>query len=104
MRKKEELSKKHTCMQHAHEDEMVFVLLSRDAAAPIAIRAWVAERIRLCKNTHEDAQIVEALECAATMEREGRTWADRIPCGAPIQGFIFRTCTLPPGHKGDHRW
>jgi hypothetical protein len=50
MRKEDELSKEHTCMQHAHPKEMVFVLLSRDAAAPVAIRAWVAERIRLGKN------------------------------------------------------
>lgn len=62
-------------MQHAHAEEMVFVLLSRDAAAPVAIRAWVAERIRLGKNTDSDQQIVEALECARVMETEGRKWA-----------------------------
>jgi phage-related baseplate assembly protein len=55
-------------MQHAHPNEMVFVLLSRDAAAPVAIRAWVAERLRLGKN------VVEALVCAQTMEVEGRQW------------------------------
>jgi len=63
-------------MQHAHPDEMVFVLLSRDAAAPVAIRAWVAERIRLGKNVETDEQIVEALECARVMESEGRQWVD----------------------------
>jgi len=61
-------------MQHAHPEEMVFVLLSRDAAAPVAIRAWVDERLRLGKNVATDAQIVEALECAAVMEVEGRLW------------------------------
>ena len=35
MRKEDELTKEHTCMQHAHPKEMVFVLLSRDAAAPV---------------------------------------------------------------------
>jgi hypothetical protein len=74
MRKKDELSKKHTCMQSAHPEEMTFVLLSRDAAAPVAIRAWVAERLRLGKNTEADEQITEALACAATMESEGRLW------------------------------
>lgn len=74
MRKKDELSREHTCMQHAHPEEMVFVLLSRDAAAPVAIRAWVAERLRLGKNVETDTQIVEALECAKTMEIEGRSW------------------------------
>lgn len=104
MRKEDELSRKHTCMQHAHPKEMVFVLLSRDEAAPVAIRAWVAERLRLGKNSESDEQIVEALACASTMEAEGRMWAERIPCNAPIQGFIFRQCTLRPGHDGDHRW
>ncbi len=61
-------------MQHAHPEEMTFVLLSRDAAAPVAIRAWVAERLRLGKNVASDGQIVEALECAKTMEEEGRKW------------------------------
>lgn len=75
MRKRDELTREHTCMQHAHPDEMVFVLLSRDEAAPAAIRAWVAERLRLRKNTSTDEQIVEALECAKTMEAEGRQWA-----------------------------
>jgi hypothetical protein len=74
MRKKDELTKEHTCMQHAHPEEMVFVLLSRDVAAPAAIRAWVAERLRLGKNVETDGQIVEALACAYTMEIEGRKW------------------------------
>jgi hypothetical protein len=80
MRKKDELSLEHTCMQHAHPEEMVFVLLGRDPAAAIAIRKWAYERIRLGKNAWSDAQIVEAMECAATMEREGRKWVD-----APIK-------------------
>lgn len=74
MRKKD-LSKEHTCMHHAHAEEMVFVLLSRDIAAPVAVRAWVAERLRLGKNVETDAQIVDALECARVMETEGRLWA-----------------------------
>lgn len=56
-------------MSKAREDEMTFVLLGRDAAAPIAIRAWVSERIRLGKNYPGDPRIVEALECAESMER-----------------------------------
>jgi len=74
MRKKDEISKEHTCMQRAHPNEMVFVLLSRDAAAPVAIRAWVTERLRLGKNTETDPQIAEALACASVMESEERQW------------------------------
>jgi deoxycytidylate deaminase len=74
MRKKDELSKVGTCMRSAHPEEMVFVLLGRDVAAPATIRAWIAERLRLGKNVESDEQIVEALACARTMETEGRQW------------------------------
>ena len=47
---------------------MIFVLLGRDAAAPVAIRAWVQERIRIGKNKSTDAQIEEAIQCADDME------------------------------------
>jgi hypothetical protein len=76
MRKKDELSKERTCLRNAHPEEMVFVLLSRDAAAPVAIHAWVNERVRIGKNSWGDDQIVEALACARTMESEGRRWAN----------------------------
>lgn len=61
-------------MQSAHPEEMVFVLLSRDPAAPAVIRAWVAERLRLNKNKTTDQKIVEALKCADTMEEEADRW------------------------------
>jgi hypothetical protein len=77
MRKKDELSLENTCMSHAHPEEMTFVLLGRDPAAAVAIRAWVAERLRLGKNAPEDKQITEALECASTMEAEGRKWVGK---------------------------
>lgn len=68
MRKHDELIK--GCMAKARDDEMTFVLLGRDAASPATIRFWVSERIRLGKNQPDDVQIVEALECARTMEAE----------------------------------
>lgn len=67
MIKREELTNPKSCMSRAHDEEMTFVLLARDAAAPVAIRAWVAERLRLGKNTADDPQIAEALECARKM-------------------------------------
>jgi hypothetical protein len=70
MRKRDELTNPAGCMVRARDDEMTFVLLGRDAAAPTAIRAWIAERIRLGKNRPDDAQIVEAEECARVMEVE----------------------------------
>lgn len=74
MRKRVELSARSSCMRSAHPEEMVFVLLGRDVAAPAAIRAWIQERIRLGKNVHTDEQISEAAQCAEIMEREGRQW------------------------------
>ena len=68
MIKREELENPNSCMSRAKPDEMTFVLLGRDKASPTAIRAWVAERIRLGKNVESDPQIIEALNCAHVME------------------------------------
>ena len=57
-------------MSRARDDEMSFVLLGRDVAAPAAIRAWIIERIRLGKNMPDDPQILEAKACARAMEIE----------------------------------
>lgn len=68
MIKTRELADPKSCLNKARHEEMLFVLLGRDAAAPVAIRAWVAERIRLGKNEPDDEQIWEALACAKAME------------------------------------
>jgi hypothetical protein len=68
MRKYEELSNPKSCMSRARADEMTFVLLERDKAAPVAIRAWIKERIRIGKNSYDDHQIREAESCARFME------------------------------------
>lgn len=68
MKKRDELTNPASCMSRAREDEWTFVLLGRDAAAPDTIRAWCQQRVALGKNTMEDAQIHEALACAAAME------------------------------------
>jgi hypothetical protein len=60
MRKRDELTDPNSCLKRAREDELIFVLLARDKAAPVAVRAWIEERIRSGKNTRADAQIVEA--------------------------------------------
>ena len=70
MRKCDELNDSESCLNKAHDSERLFVLLARDPAAPVAIRAWIAERIRLGKNAPGDEQIREAFECASLMELE----------------------------------
>jgi hypothetical protein len=70
MRKRDEMTNPAACMTRARDDEMTFVLLGRDVAAPATIRLWVQLRITLGKNKPTDPQIVEALECARVMEEE----------------------------------
>jgi len=71
MLKHDEASDSESCWNRALDDEMVFVLLERDVAAPATIRAWIAERIRLGKNQPGDPQLTEAEMCAAFMEANG---------------------------------
>ena len=70
MKKSIELSDPNSCLNKARDDERLFILLGRDVAAPAAIRAWIAERIRLGKNQSDDLQIVEATEHVLLIEQE----------------------------------
>lgn len=68
MKKRDELAHESSCLNKAHDDELLFVLLERDAAAAATVRFWVAERIRLGKNKADDPQIIEALYWAESVE------------------------------------
>jgi hypothetical protein len=57
-----------SCFNLAFDQEHLFVLLARDPAAFVAIRAWITERLRLGRNKPGDEQIREAYECATLME------------------------------------
>lgn len=70
MRKTEELKNPDSCMNRALPDEMTFILLGRDIAAPATIREWCRLRCALGKNSPEDDQIREALACADVMDAE----------------------------------
>ena len=70
MIKRDEIEDTNSCFNKATDGERLFVLIARDPAAPVAIRAWVAERIRLGKNAPDDAQILEAIACANLMDVE----------------------------------
>lgn len=70
MLKRDEIEHTKSCFNKASDGERLFVMLARDPAAPVAIRAWIAERLRIGKNTASDEQIREAFECAALMEME----------------------------------
>lgn len=70
MIKRDEIEHESSCFNKASDNERLFILIARDPAAPVAIRAWIAERIRLGKNAPDDEQIREAYECANLMEME----------------------------------
>lgn len=70
MRARQELADRGSCLNRARVDEMIFVLLGRDPAAPAAIRAWIKKRIRLGENVAGDAQLLEAAHCLRIMEEE----------------------------------
>lgn len=67
MIKRDELSSPNSCMAKALDDEMVFVLLARDKAAPAAILHWCTERIALGLNLPTDQKIQDAMRSAQAM-------------------------------------
>lgn len=76
MRKKDELKDPKSCLNKAKKKEMIFVLLGRDMAAAVAVRAWINERIRLGKNKPEDKKIKEAEGWIETVVKEQREIRD----------------------------
>ena len=69
MIKSKELTDPNSCLNRAADDEIIFVLLERDVATPHAITEWGKERVLRGKNQPDDAQIMEALECAAVIAK-----------------------------------
>jgi hypothetical protein len=68
MIKSAERTMQNSCWNKAWDDELVFVLLERDESTPVAIRAWVADRLKRGKNKPNDPQIVAALKDAKSIE------------------------------------
>ena len=70
MRKKEEIADPNSCLNRAADDEILFVLRSKDATAPMVIRFWVEARIQMGLNRFDDPKLTEALVCANRMDTE----------------------------------
>lgn len=70
MRKHLEILDPKSCLNKAGEDEFIFVLLSRDPAAPHAIAAWINERARLGLDAPDSPKLVEAQQCAVAMQKQ----------------------------------
>lgn len=70
MKKIDEQLNGESCLNKAKQWEMLFVLMARDPAAPVAIRAWIAERVRIGRNAPTDSKIMAAEQCAEMMEQQ----------------------------------
>jgi hypothetical protein len=66
VKKKDELSDPNSCFNKAGDDDMLFILLGKDHAAPAAVLAWIEERVRIERNLPDDPKLTEA-----------RQWAER---------------------------
>jgi hypothetical protein len=51
------------CIKKAFDDERLFVLMARDAAAPYAIMQWISRSLK----TQPPEKLHEALDCALEM-------------------------------------
>lgn len=69
MKKIDEINNPGSCLNKAADDEILFVLRAKDPVAPMIIRAWTTERVRLGLNSPVSEKIREALSCADAMER-----------------------------------
>jgi len=67
MNKKENYENPVSCWNKAEEYEEMFILLGRDPAAPVTIRAWWKERIRLGLDEPNSPKIVSAQGIAQKM-------------------------------------
>jgi hypothetical protein len=70
MRRQDELADPASCLNRAANQEWLFVLLGRDRSAPVAVRAWIEDRIHRGKNIRTDTQIIEAEQWIATVLAE----------------------------------
>ncbi len=102
MTKLAELTESTSCLSIAKANELIFVLLARDAAAPAAIRAWCAERVRLGRNSPSDLQILDALKIADEMEATRETFAKRDNETVP-PGTHWVSLSTPEGKAALHR-
>ncbi len=69
-RKKHEINNSQSCFRKASDDEMIFVIRSKDKAAKATVEFWIAERIRLGLNSADDPKLQEARDCAQIMADE----------------------------------
>ncbi len=91
MLKRDELEIATSCFNKARDNELIFVLLGRDVAAPAAIAEWIKTRILLKKNVVGDRQLSEAAEWITRAENARCNWHDvgyRNPVLQDAENFV----------------
>lgn len=68
MQKRQEIEDPNSCLNKAMDEELIFVLLSRDPAAAATVRFWVDLRLKMGLNTRHDQKIQNAEELASRMD------------------------------------
>ena len=98
MRKHDELSIPDSCLNRAKSNEMLFVLLGRDKAAPAAIRAWDNDAIRWSVNGVDSVYHWGDIESFVVTPIP-----ELCDCTVNLHGDI-KVCSLQKGHPGSHSY
>lgn len=67
MTKRELIDDQNSCLNKAADDEPIFVLLGRDAAAYRSVLHWAQQRVGLGMNGAGDSKIANAISVARQM-------------------------------------
>lgn len=68
MTKRELIDDQNSCLNKAADDEPIFVLLGRDAAAYRAVLYWAEQRVSLGINGAGDTKVANAISVARQMK------------------------------------
>jgi hypothetical protein len=68
MLKKDELTEPNSCLNKAHDNEMLFVILERDPAAADTVRYWMQKRIELGLDTNDSPKLLTAASIVQRFE------------------------------------
>lgn len=72
MKKSEEIADPNSCLNKAADDELLFVLRSKDPAMAETVRFWVSERVSLGLNEPDDDKIKSALALVIELKKRSK--------------------------------
>lgn len=78
------------CLQKAHADEKLFVLMARDVTSPKVIMEWIKENL----GAQPEDKLREAFECALEMQKRSGEFNSRK--ALVKEGWTFMVDAFPP--------